>query len=201
MRLQVTQNGLVSTLPGFRHFPDTKADVIGKKIQVERLMINDPFTCCGMHSSGNSWPFDAQVPLRCEWGGMDTCSGCALPACAPPEVCCGGTAVMQQSGSLSDPVPARADPCCGKGVPGEDRVCGDDLRRLPMPPAPSKRLKHRLPGLGSRFLLLQGSVHTSAGRLGAVEEASLYEVPDECATESVRRLLHLLCAQVPVVGM
>jgi Phospholipase D C terminal len=32
--LQVTQNGLVSTLPGFRHFPDTKADVIGKKIQV-----------------------------------------------------------------------------------------------------------------------------------------------------------------------
>ncbi len=32
--LQVTQNGLVRTLPGFRHFPDTKADVTGKKIQV-----------------------------------------------------------------------------------------------------------------------------------------------------------------------
>lgn len=34
VRSQVTQNGLVSTLPGFRHFPDTKADVTGKKIQV-----------------------------------------------------------------------------------------------------------------------------------------------------------------------
>jgi len=31
---QVTQNGVVRNLPGFRHFPDTKADVTGKKIQV-----------------------------------------------------------------------------------------------------------------------------------------------------------------------
>jgi phospholipase D1/2 len=36
--LEVAQNGVVRNLPGFRHFPDTKADVTGKKIQVPAVL-------------------------------------------------------------------------------------------------------------------------------------------------------------------